>query len=511
MKPSKTSAYSQIMIVKPFDIEAKRMVCLLNHCDAVELGVFPLDRVEIKNPKNGKRITALVDTTDSMVEEDEIGMFRDVWEKIGARQGQALEVKAVPRPESVKAIKKKLDGEKLSEQEIRQIVKDVGENKIDDIELSAFVAAVYINGYSLEETAAMTKALTEDGVQLKIRKKPIIDKHSIGGVNGRATMIIVPIMAAAGLFMPKTSSRSITSAAGTADSMEVLANVSLSIKQITSITEKTGGVIVWGGALDLAPVDDKIIKVEHPLSLDPEGQVIASVMAKKASVGAKFVVIDLPVGPDVKISSMDKAKDMAQKFIEVGKRLGIKVEVLLTDGTTPSGPAFGPALEAKHALMILEGKVFDNLAQKSCELAGALFELVGRKKKGEGYDYAKQILLSGKALKKMREIIKAQGEKASESAKVPKAKFSKKFFSSQSGVISRINVRKCISVARTAGCPADKLAGLVLKVEEGAKIRKGDELFEIFAENKRKLGLASKLAESDGMTEMQRIIIQKID
>ncbi len=507
--PDSRSEYSQVMAVLPFDIEARRMICILNHGDAVELGLFPLDRAEITNMRNGKKTVTVVDVTKTMVEENQLGIFHDVKERLAVKAGDKVNVKPVEKPQSVSFIKKKMEGEELNESEILSIVRDISANRLSEIETSAFVAAVYIHGYTLDETVAMTKALTADGKQLKLDKGPVLDKHCIGGMNGRSTMIVVPIVAAAGYYIPKTSSRSITSAAGTADVMEILADVCLSLEKIKRITERVGGVIAWGGALDLAPVDDEIIKIEHPFALDPIGQIIASVMAKKASVGSEYIVVDLPVGQDVKIHTRELGEEMAKKFIEVGKKLGMRVEAVLTDGTEPSGKAFGPALEAKHAMQILEGEFFDNLAQKSCELAGALFELVGKTKKGKGYALAKEILQSGKALQKMQQIIKAQGARCLKSSDVALCNTKATVRAGAFGEISRINVRECISIARIAGSPGDKKAGLLLHVEEGEKIKKGQPMFTIYSGNRRKLRLAEHYAKKASVIELQKIILQK--
>ncbi len=504
-----SSGYSQMMKAKLFDIETGKLICLLNEKDAGELGVFPLDRVELTNPSAKKCMTTVVDTTDSMVGPDQIGIYEDVQKILKAKKSARIRVSAVPRPESVKFIQKKIRKGKLSEEELRTIVKDIGDNKLSDVELGAFLTAIFINGYDLEETVAMTKALRDDGKQLKISKAPIVDKHSVGGTNGRTTMIVIPIVASAGLFIPKTSSRAITSPAGTADAMEVLAKVGLPLNKIKNITEKHGGVIVWGGSLDLAPVDDKIIKVEHPLSLDPDGQVIASVMAKKASVGAKYVVIDLPVGPEAKIKTRKRAEEMALKFLSVGESLGMKVNAVITNGEEPSGPAFGPALEAKHAMKILEGKVFDNLAQKSCELAGVLFELCGKTKKGKGYSKAKNILESKQALKKMKAIIKAQGAKATTSTEIKDGKYKIEIKAKESGEIHSVNLGNCIDIARAAGAPADHYAGLLLEVEAGDTVKKKEVLFTIYSSTKRKLEAAEKIAKSLEVVQMERIILEE--
>lgn len=498
------------MAAKCIGLETGRLISIINEADAKQLGIHPLDRIEIFNQRTNKNVITVIDVTKKMVQAGEAGLFLEACEKLQAKPGDSLEVKAVQRPKSIDFIKKKMRGEQLSRDEIKTIVDDIDKNRLSDIELSAFMAAVYIHGYSLDETVFMTQSLSGNGSKLSVEREPVVDKHSIGGINGRATMILVPIAAVGGLYVPKTSSRSITSAAGTADAMEVLASVSISKQRIKEIVESIGGVVVWGGALDLAPVDDKIIKVEYPLSLDPEGQVIASVMAKKSAAGAKFVVIDIPIGPGMKIDSREKGASLAKKFIEVGKKLGIKVEAVLTDGTQPSGKAFGPALEAKHVLEILEGKTFNNLAQKSCELAGVLFELVGKAKEGEGYSMAREILESGKALAKMKDMIQAQGAFIDSSEKIELSSMKKMIYASQGGEISGINAKRLIVTSRIAGAPVDKKAGVWLHVDIGDKIKAGDLLFEIFAENDRKLGLAEKFAKENTIVELEKIILEKI-
>jgi AMP phosphorylase len=400
--------------------------------------------------------------------------------------------------------------EKLNYEEIREIVKDISEERLSEIEATAFVSAVFMRGLDMDETISMAKALIADGNRIDFEKGIIVDKHSVGGVNGRATMIVVPIIASSGLLIPKTSSRSITSSAGTADSMEVLADVSLPMESIKKITEKNGGVIAWGGAVDLAPADDKIIKIEHPLSLDPEGQVIASVLAKKASVGSKYVVIDLPVGKYVKIKDKAQAMRMAKKFVQVGREVGMHVEAVITNGEGPCGLAFGPALEAKYALEILEGKRFDNLAQKSCELAGALLEMVGKAKSGLGYSMALEVLQSGNALKKMKEIIKAQGGKIFSSEDVPEAPFKKEFKSGTSGTIEELNTKELTKIARLAGAPGNRTAGIMLNKLAGDKVIEGETLMVIYAENREKLALAESHAMKNIPFRFKKIILKTI-
>jgi AMP phosphorylase len=501
--------YYKNLKVKVIDIEAGKFISLMNERDAKEIGVLPLERVEITNPRTKKSTHTVVDISTTMVSRNNIGIFRDVQKELGIKSNDHVAVKPAGKPESVAYIKRKMGGDRLNKDHIKAIVDDITNNKLSDIELTAFMSAVYMMGFDIEETVAMTRALVLDGKQLNINASLVVDKHSIGGTNGRVTMIVVPIVAAAGYYIPKTSSKAITSCCGTADAMEVLANVDLSINEMKQITEKIGGIIAWGGNVELAPADDKIIKIEHPLSLDPEGQVVASVMAKKASAGSKFVVIDLPIGPQVKIKTRERAESMAMKFIEVGKRFGIKVECILTDGSEPSGLAFGPALEAKYVMEILEGQKFDNLAQKSCEIAGAVFEIAGKTKKGNGYAEAKEILSSGKALHKMKEIIKAQGGRVFSSSEIKTAEFFEHVKSVEKGKIRGINVRNLTQIARIAGAPADKKAGIMLKKKIGEDIINGETVYDLFAENKRKMKAALAYAQKNNPIEIEKIVFGK--
>lgn len=501
--------FSQSMKARIFPIQTGVFISVLHERDAKELGVWANERVRISNKRNGLEITSVIDLTNSFVSENEVGLFFDCKKALDVNEGEELVVQAAEKPKSVFSIKRKMNREKLSQEEFLQIVHDIEQNNLSEIEASAFVSAVYINGLDTDETVFLTKALVEHGRKLRIDKSPVVDKHSVGGTNGRATMIVVPILAAAGLFIPKTSSRSITSAAGTADVMEVLANVRLNLDQMQKITEDVGGMVAWGGAVDLAPADDKIIKIEHPLSLDPEGQVIASVMAKKASVSTKFLVIDIPIGPTVKVKSHEQAVRMAQKFILVGRELGISTEVVLTNGTEPSGRYFGPALEARGVLEILENKYFDNLAQKSCELAGTLLELAGKAEKGKGTIHAKEILKSGRALEKFRQIIRAQGGHILDSAAVPVAPLKQSIVSAEEGQIEEFDMTRLTTIARLAGAPHDALAGLELFIEPHANVKKGQKLFDIHASNQRKLELANQFATENPAIRLEKIILEK--
>ena len=409
-----------------------------------------------------------------------------------------LSIKYENKPKSVFFIKKKLRGEKLDYNEIHQIVKDIVDNKLTDIELTYFVASTYIHELTIKETVYLTNAVINTGKTLKLNKYPIVDKHCIGGVAGnRTTMVVVPILAAAGLTIPKTSSRSITSPAGTADTMEVMCNVSFTLEELKKIVLKTNGCLVWGGAVNLAPADDKIIRVEHPVSLDPVGQLLASILAKKKSVSATHLLIDIPVGKGAKIEKKSEAEELKRRFELIGKKLGFVMKVVLTDGRQPIGNGIGPGLEAIDVLKVLmnEKDAPQDLREKSIKMAGELLELAKKVKKGYGYKMAKDIIDSGMAYKKMVEIIKTQGGKITEPNKIKLAKLRLDIKAEQHGTIREINGKIISKIAKIAGAPQDKGAGLYLNVHVGDKVNKDSILYTIYSENNEKLEYAKDLVK----------------
>ncbi len=495
--------------VKLYPIESGKPIVLLNDEDSRELGVYMSGRVEISF--NGNIVTAIVNTTKSFVKEGEIGIFEDVQKVLKVKNGDEVRIKPTTRLKSVEFIRKKIMGSDLHGHEIKEIINDVVENKLSDIELSAFVTGGYIHGYSMDEVVALTNAIVETGQQIDFGND-IVDKHCIGGVAGnRTTMIIVPIIAAAGLTIPKTSSRAITSPAGTADTMEVLANVQFDVDEIKEIITKTHGCIVWGGSVNLAPADDKIIRIEYPLSIDCEGHILASVMAKKKSIGSDYVIIDIPVGRGSKILDIDKARSFANKFIELGNRLDISVDCLITDGSSPIGNGIGPALEARDILLSLENKGPRNLINKSLDLAGILLELSGKVERGGGRDIAENILLSGKANKKMREIIGAQGgdpEISPHDIEIGRREYV--ITANHKGDVKYIDNKSISQIARAAGAPKIKSAGIYLHVRVGDSVIVGDPLFTLYSTDDDRLNDAVRMTNKLNPIQIGGVILTEL-
>ncbi|MBW2977093.1 AMP phosphorylase [Candidatus Woesearchaeota archaeon] len=468
------------------------LVAILNEKDAMKLDIHHSDRIKIKKGKKVETVVVDIATGPKTVTEGSIGAYEEVIGSLKLKNGDKVSIELTRKPLSIDSIKRKLDGYTLSRNEINQIVWDIVNNKLSTSELTYFVAACYTNLMSIKETIMLTKAMAKHGYTLKLNRYPVIDKHSIGGIPGnRTTMVLVPIIAAAGLTIPKTSSRSITSAAGTADVMEVLAKVTFPIKRMEQIVTKTNGCIVWGGSLNLAPADDKIINVERTLEIDAESQLLASIMAKKYSVSSTHILIDIPIGNGTKVRAKQEALRLKKDFEAIGKKLRKHVKVIITDGSQPIGNGIGPALEARDVLWLLQRdkrRPLD-LEKKCISMACEIFRMVGingHKKK------ILEILNSGRAYKKMKEIIKAQQGNIFEAENIKTGKFRYTVLSSETGIVRKIDNRIISRLARIAGAPANKSAGIYLYSHAGSKVRRGDKLFTIYSESRQKLDFAKE-------------------
>lgn len=463
---------------------------MINDNTAKEIGVNTFGRVSIKTlTKYPKELSTFVNTVGTKIKEDEVLVSSETQTRLNLKKGDKIDVNFARPPISVEYIRKKLDGKKLSSKEINLIIKDVVRNNLSDPEISLFVSAMYKQGMTEKETIRLIKAILKTGNRLNIKHKKLIDKHSIGGVAGnRTTPIVVSICAAAGLMFPKTSSRAITSAAGTADTIETFAKVEFKMKELKKIIYKTNAFMVWGGALGMVPADSKIIKIEKILKIDPESQLIASIMSKKLAVGSKYILIDIPYGKTAKVSRQH-ANKLKKKFEKLGKYFHKKLKVVITNGSQPIGNGVGPAMELQDIMNILDPSKEGpkDLRDKSLFLAGELLEMTKTFKKGTGIKMAEDILNSGKALQKFKEIIKAQGGKV---VKLKEAKYKHTILAKSSGKIIEIDNKKTNSLARVAGCPADKFAGLYFHKKVGNKIKKGELLMTIYAESKPRLGEA---------------------
>lgn len=471
------------------DTYRENIVYMPSGCDICKSqGFRALSKIEVHHGE--KTILATLNMTQNgMLHPGEIGLSDCAFRRLGAAEGTQVTL-SHPNPlSSTYFIRHKLEGQSLSRQQILEIVRDISRYRYSNIELTAFVIACSQRRLSEEEIVSLTEAMVDTGQKIDWKLPMVLDKHCIGGIPGnRTSMIIVPIVAAFGLPIPKTSSRAITSPAGTADTMEAVTDVQLSLSQMKEIVSKENACIAWGGSLSLAPVDDIIISVERPLSLDSEGQMIASILSKKKAAGSTHVLLDIPVGPTAKVPSRQKAFRLKRLFEKIGKKIGLKILVVLTDGTQPIGRGIGPVLEAQDVIQVLkrDKEAPLDLREKSLLLAGKLLEMSGKVRSGFGLATARQILDSGQAWEKFQKIASRQGTLKT----LEQAPYSVLVRSPFSGTLAAIHNQKIAKTAKLAGAPNDPKAGVYLQAKTGDSVKKGEGLFNIFAENLESLRFA---------------------
>lgn len=396
------------------------------------------------------------------------------------------------------AIREKLIGKKLSYKEIYAIMDEIAHNRLGDVLTTYFAASGYSKGFTNEELYSLTKAMVETGEKLHFRGI-VADKHSIGGVPGtRTTLILVPILAAAGFTIPKSSSRAITTPDGTADDMEVMAKVEFSEKEIYEIVKKVGGCIVWGGSFHIAPADDILIHVEQPLSFESYDKIIVSIMAKKVAFGSNHVVIDMPYGPSLKLQKASDAKLLAEKFRYIARKFAIKISVYIHEMHEPAGRGIGPILECRESLRVLEQSTDRplDLEKHAIQLAGMLLDLCvsscpariqnkAKKKFASGEKWAQYLLQNGKALAKMKEIIGAQGgnpQITSQLLDLRLGMHTKKITAPKNGTITEINSKNSTAIAKILGAPMEKGSGIYLDKKVGNSIKKGETVYTMYSE-----------------------------
>ncbi len=445
---------------------------------------------------NGSKVLAVLNVVDdsSIVLPGELGLSEQAFAQLNVAEGCLVTVNHAEPPKSMDAVRRKINGERLDQDDFISITTDIVEARYSKMEMAAFLVATGQNNLDRDELLFLTRAMLQSGDTMNWHESLVADKHCIGGIPGnRTSMLVVPIVAAHGMLIPKTSSRAITSPAGTADTMEVLAEVNLTPDQLHDIVRQERGCLAWGGTARLAPVDDMLISVERPLGIDSQGQMVASILSKKLAAGSTHLIIDIPVGPTAKVRHMNQALALRKLFEFVGDRLNIHLEVMITDGRQPIGRGIGPVLEARDIMQVLQNDPdapFD-LRQKSLQLAGRIIEFDPDVRGGQGYAIARDILESGRANAKMNAIIQAQGAKTID---LRPGSLCHEVFADCDGVVTRIDNFQMAKIARLAGAPMMKKAGVDLLRKLGNPVKKGDILYRIYAEFPADFKFAQDLA-----------------
>jgi len=462
-------------------------------------GFQALTKVEIRSRQGRRPVLAVLNVVDdsSIVKTDELGLSEQAFAQLGCDEHKEVRVAHATPPESLDAVHKKIGGETLNLADFRGITRDIVANRYSKVEISAFLVAARHAGLERDETLYLTRAMVESGDHLDWGEELIADKHCIGGIPGnRTSMLIVPIVAAHGMLIPKTSSRAITSPAGTADTMEVLCQVELPLTVVRNIVHHHRGCLAWGGTSRLAPVDDILITVERPLGLDSPGLLVSSILAKKLAAGSTHLLIDIPMGPTAKVRRMSDALELRKRFEYVGDQLGLHVEVVITDGSQPIGRGIGPVLEARDVMQVLNNDpdAPQDLRQKALHLAGRVLEFDPDVRGGQGFAIARDILESGRARDKMNDIIAAQG---ATTKRCRPGRFSYRVKAQRSGTVAAIDNYQMARIARLAGAPMDKGAGVDLYRKCGDRVRAGESLYCLYADFKADFEFAKALIHSN--------------
>lgn len=440
-----------------------------------------------------------------MIAMHEVGLSEAAWRALGGGNGDRVHVKHPAPMQSFSTVRAKIYGHPFTSEGVNAIVCDIVAGRYSNIEMAALITACSGSRLDESETIALTDAMVKVGHRLHWQADMVVDKHCVGGLPGnRTTLLIVPIVAACGLTIPKTSSRAITSPAGTADTMETLAPVTLDIGAMQRVVERENGCIAWGGAVSLSPADDFLIRVEHPLDLDSDGLLVASVLSKKIAAGSTHVVIDLPVGPTAKVRSPQSALALAERLVTVGAALGIAVRPVMTDGMQPVGRGIGPALEAHDVLAILQGTAGapQDLRERALLLAASVLEMGGRAETGQGLAMATSVLDSGAAWRKFQAICEAQG-----GMRVPpRAAYTYPLLSRHRGLVVAIDNRRLASIAKLAGAPKAPAAGVDFHAPLGTHIEIGQPYLTIHAESPGELAYARAYAEAqENLISLQEV------
>ncbi|WP_417450972.1 thymidine phosphorylase family protein [Kordiimonas sp.] len=479
------------------DTQGENVAFMARNCAVYRPEEFQaLKKIEVQHAGHTLLASLMIVDDDSIIAVDQLGLSEQAFARLGGKAGDAVCIAPAEPPKSLDYVRLKIHGSTLEAHQLEEIISDIAAHRYSEMEIAAFL--VSSAGFmTTGEMLALTRAMSQVGNRLTWKAPCVVDKHCIGGIPGnRTSMIVVPIVAAHGLPIPKSSSRAITSPAGTADTMEVLARVDLSMQAMRTVVEDCGGCLVWGGHVNLSPADDVLISVERPLGIDTREQMVASIMSKKMSAGSTHLLIDIPVGATAKVHNNGDAMRLRKLFEYVGREVGLHVDVVTTDGSQPIGRGIGPVLEARDVMAVLSNQpdAPADLREKSLQLAGALIEndpaLVG----GSGYARARQLLENGEALKTMNRIIDAQGR---QTATIAPGGLTKDILAHRSGVVTAIDCFRMNRLARLAGAPLDKGAGIDLFHKVGDRVSAGEPLYRIHACFESDFGFAAAYADEN--------------
>jgi len=457
-----------------------------------------------------KETVVNADLSTNMVGIWEVGITKDVYEKFGIKNWDIIGIYFTMRSGlSVEAIRKKMRWEDINYDEIFAIIKDISENKLTDTLMTYYVASSFFNETSNDEMYLTAKAMAENWVTFKYPKWTIVaDKHCIWWVPWNETsMIIIPTVASLWIKMPKNFSKAITSPAATGECVNVLMWIEFTKQEIEKLIEENNCCLVWWWALDLAPADDKIIRVSYPLSMQNIAKVVSSIMAKKYAMWITHSLIDIPVGPTAKVADIETAMIRKEKFEYVWEKLGMKMNVVITEAKQPIGSGIWATLQVREVLRVLQQneKRPKDLEEKAMKLSAKIVEMVGLASGEDALKLVYNQLKSGKSREMMQKIIKSQSSKISDnhrkkyydwpawevdSESIKSGILSKDVLSEKDQIVKSIDMKYLNSVARSLWCPLEDQAWVFFNKKVWDTVLKWEVLYTIYANDQHKLDMA---------------------
>ena len=475
------------------------LLVILNAEQAAKYGIKENDKISLI--RKGEEYVVDVALSSDYIKANQIGVTQDFLNAYPMQEGDNVLVTFTQgNPLSMKAIRKKMLGEKISDEEIDAIVDDIQNNKLSDLVLAYYTATSFFYKSDPHELAYTTKATAYTGDMYRF-PGIVAGKYSIGGVPGNeTTMVIVPILASLGITVPKTFSKAITSPAATGECVNVLMDISFKKSEIIRMTDKNGACLVRNEGLNLAPANDRIIKVSSPLGMEPYARMISSIMAKNYAMGINHCLIDIPMGPTAKVANEEDAKRVAKHFKTIGESLGIKMDVQITEANQPVGKGIGAALQTREALRILQNhpEKSDDLYEKCIFLSARVILLCGfATTMAEAKKLAIKQLKNGAARKKMTQIISAQNGKNPDikADEIQLGKLQYEVKAEQDMIVEGVDMRYLNTIVRTLGAPAEYKAGILLHKKLGDKIKKGEVMYTLYSESTTKMPMAKKMLE----------------
>ncbi|MCE7733286.1 MAG: thymidine phosphorylase [Candidatus Heimdallarchaeota archaeon] len=451
--------------------------------------------------------------TSANVEQGFAGISAERFDNGNLVDGKEIDLISSGLESITRIIRRKMDKKTLSPLELDDFMGAIAHGLVTKSHMAAFGTAVQINGMHGDEITSAANAILKNSRRFSPGGKNVVDKHSIGGIAGnRITPLMIPIIAACGLTIPKISTRAITSPAGTVDALETIMPVDLTFEEASEVLDLTNACMVNGATVELGSVADKFLEAVGPLKIDPKEMMIASILAKKKAAGSDFVLIDLPTGKGSKLASREEARSLAYDFSRIGNSLGQHIEAVISPGDKPVGSMIGPSLEMIEVLKILENKGGAlSLKRKATSLAGLILEGVKHANRGEGMQMATEYIDSGKAMMKLREIIEAQGgDPAVASDKIEAAPYTHTITAEKPDIVYALDSFSIGLMARAAGAPKDSNAGIIIHVDRGDIIKIGDPIVEIRSHSEGKLTEAINMMRTAPPIILEQSVLEHI-